>query len=153
MKRSAMFGVALLVAVSLAVVARGSPAGAPGTAPGAEPAAAKVSLLFFWGVGCPHCEEARPLVDALAREQPRLVVEAIEVRKDPEGRRRFVETMKELGTTATGVPTFVVGREYVVGYAKGETDKQLRALVEKALRERCSSPTQRARGTALLQGP
>lgn len=97
-------------------------------------ASAPVTLLFFWGVGCPHCEEAKPLVDAIAREQPRLRVEAIEVRKDPEGRRRFIDTMNQLGATAVGVPTFVVGRAYVVGYAKGETDTEVRAMVANALR-------------------
>jgi thiol-disulfide isomerase/thioredoxin len=52
---------------------------------GGAVAAAPVTLLFFWGVGCPHCEEARPLVEALSREHPALRVEAIEVRRDPEG--------------------------------------------------------------------
>lgn len=126
---------ALIVAVVLAALALRSPAAAP--PPSAEPeGAATVTLLFFWGVGCPHCEEAKPMVDALAKEHPRLVVEAIEVRKDPEGRRRFLETMKELDAAAAGVPTFVVGREIVVGYTKDATDKQLRTIVVKALRER-----------------
>ncbi|CAN5807790.1 membrane protein [soil metagenome] len=104
--------------------------------PSGPDASAPVTLLFFWGVGCPHCEEARPLVEALAREHPGLRVEAIEVRRDPEGRRRFIETMTRLGATAAGVPTFVIGSAYVVGYAKGETDRQLRALVADALRPR-----------------
>ncbi len=107
-----------------------------GALPSAADASATVSLLFFWGVGCPHCEEARPLVDALAREEPRLRVEAIEVRQDAEGRRRFIDTMKRLGVTAAGVPTFVIGEAHVVGYAKGETDKQVRAMVADALRPR-----------------
>jgi len=106
-------------------------------APLTEPdASAPVTLLFFWGVGCPHCEDAKPLLDAIAKEQPRLRVEAIEVRKDPEGRRRFIDTMKQLGATAVGVPTFVIGSAYVVGYAKGETDTQVRAMVANALRAR-----------------
>jgi thiol-disulfide isomerase/thioredoxin len=96
-------------------------------------AAATVTLLFFWGVGCPHCEEARPAIESLAREHPRLRVEPIEVRRDPEGRRRFVETMQQLGAEAVGVPTFVLGSAYVVGYAKGETDQELRAMIEAAL--------------------
>jgi thiol-disulfide isomerase/thioredoxin len=36
------------------------------------------SLLFFWGTGCAHCEEARPFVERLARERPELRVQAIE---------------------------------------------------------------------------
>lgn len=93
-----------------------------------------VVLVFFWGVGCPHCEEAKPFVDALEREETRLRVERIEVRRDPEGRKRFIETMRRLGATGAGVPTFVVGDGYIVGYARGETDAEVRALVLRALR-------------------
>lgn len=92
-----------------------------------------VTLVFFWGVGCPHCEEAKPFLDTLEKEEPRLRVERVEVRRDPEGRRRYLETMKQLGAAAAGVPTFVVGTAYVVGYAKGETDREVSALVRRSL--------------------
>lgn len=99
-----------------------------------EAAAARVQLVFFWGIGCPHCEEAKPFLDALVKEEPRLSVESVEVRRDPEGRRRFLETMKRLGATTIGVPTFVVGDSYVVGYLRGETDREVREMVTRALR-------------------
>jgi len=103
-------------------------AGADVGAASKEPGTA--TLLFFWGVGCPHCEEAKPVIEALSKENPGVRVEAIEVRKDAEGRRRFLDTMKRLEASAVGVPAFVVGNAYVVGYKKGETDAQLRALVQ-----------------------
>ena len=106
---------------------------APEQAP-RDDAGAAVTLLFFWGVGCPHCEDAKPFVAALANEEPRLRVEAIEVRKDPEGRRRFLETMRRLGATAVGIPTFVAGESYVVGYAGDETARRVRTMVKAALR-------------------
>lgn len=87
------------------------------------------TMLFFWAVGCPHCEEAKPLVDRLAKEYPQLRVERIEVRNDPAGRQRFIDTMTRLDAAAVGVPTFVVGSAYVVGYAQGTTDEQVRAMV------------------------
>lgn len=92
-----------------------------------------VTLVFFWGVGCPHCEDARPFLDTLEKQEPRLRIERVEVRQDPEGRRRFLETMNRLGATAVGVPTFVIGSAYVVGYGKGETDREVTALVRRAL--------------------
>jgi thiol-disulfide isomerase/thioredoxin len=154
--KRALFALGLLLA--LALVARpiraeaqtpseGSACGAASTCPlddpldaAAEPArpeaSSQVPFLFFWGIGCPHCEEAKPLVEAITREEPRLAVEAIEVRKDPAGRQRFLETMKRLGAEAAGIPTFVVGEDYVVGYTKGETDKRVRALIAARLRPR-----------------
>lgn len=123
----------LAVALVLALVGR---AGA------AEPEA---RLVVFWGEGCPHCEDARPFVARLGAEEPRLAVEWVEVRRDPEGRARFIATMERLGAEAVGVPTFVAGDGYVVGYARGETDHEVRALVAQALR-RESGPRAPPRG-------
>lgn len=88
-------------------------------------------LVFFWGVGCPHCEEAKPFVAALAREFPELDVEQVEVRRDPRGGERFVTTMRELEAGAVGIPAFVVGRQYVIGFDPDTTEPQVRAIVER----------------------
>src|SRR5512146_1025739 len=53
------------------------PAGGESALPGAG------RLLFFWGRGCPHCEDARPFVDRVERDHPALRVERIEVRRNP----------------------------------------------------------------------
>ncbi|MBK9259851.1 MAG: thioredoxin family protein [Polyangiaceae bacterium] len=90
------------------------------------------TLFFFWGIGCPHCEEAKPAVEALAKERPDLRIESIEIRQNAVGRQRYIDTMERLGAEAVGIPTFVVGNSYIVGYTKGETDEQLRALVSSA---------------------
>lgn len=92
-----------------------------------------VMLEFFWGVGCPHCVEAERFLEVLEKEEPGLRVERVEVRQDHEGRRRFLGRMKQLGASAVGVPTFVVGAAYLVGYTQGETDREVRALVRRAL--------------------
>lgn len=110
-----------------------------------------VTLTFFWGIGCPHCEEAKPFVDAVEKREPRLRVERVEIRRDPRGRERFVETMKSLGASAVGIPTFVVGRSYVVGYVKGETDREVEALIARALSPTTSvEPTRRSLSVPML---
>jgi thiol-disulfide isomerase/thioredoxin len=103
-------------------------------APTAAAAPARAQLVFFWGIGCPHCEEAKPLLAALAREFPELEVEQVEVRRDPKGSERFVGTMRELGAGAVGIPTFVIGRDYVIGFAPETTESELRELVQRSLR-------------------
>lgn len=88
----------------------------------------KLRLAFFWGVGCPHCEAAKPFVDALARD-PGVDVERVEVRQDPAGRARFIAKMRELGAGAVGVPTFVIERAYVVGYNGPPTEAEVREAI------------------------
>lgn len=105
----------------------------------ASPHRSRVTLEFFWGVGCPHCEQARFFLEELRRERPGLTVEAVEVRNDPIGRQRFIDTLRRLGTRPSGVPTFVVGDRYLVGFTRGVSEPQLTELVDHAI-ERPSVP-------------
>ncbi|MEY4544744.1 MAG: hypothetical protein RL685_939 [Pseudomonadota bacterium] len=98
-----------------------------------EAARLRVTLSFFWGLGCSHCEEAKPFIERLRRERPELDVEAIEIRQDPVGRRRFADTTRRLGVTTLGMPLFVVGERHVVGFTKGVTEAELERLVDHAL--------------------
>ncbi len=98
------------------------------SAPAPAPPSPKLHLTFFWGVGCPHCEAAKPFVDALARE-PGVEVERVEVRQDPAGRARFIAKLRELGAGAVGVPTFVIERAYVVGYNGPPTEAEVREAI------------------------
>ncbi len=88
------------------------------------------TLLFFWGVGCPHCEEAKPTLDRLASEHPGLRVERIEVRESEAGRQRFLAIVAALDIAAPGIPTFVYGDHYLVGYQPGHTEAALGKLLE-----------------------
>ena len=113
--------VAGLVAIAIAVAA---PAGAAAAPDG--------RLTVFWGIGCPHCEAARPAVAALAAENPGLAVEWVEVRQDAAGRARFFETARRLGVEGAGVPMFVIGDRAIVGFRAGSTERELRRAVAAA---------------------
>src|SRR4030042_4286068 len=41
--------------------------------------AGSVGVYFFWGDGCPHCAQAKPFFEALARRNPRVVLRSYEV--------------------------------------------------------------------------
>ena len=99
------------------------------------------TLLFFWATGCHHCAEAESFVDDLEKSHADLRVERIEVRQDAAGRRRFLETMTRLGVKGAGVPTFVVGDEYTIGYAPGETEEEVAAMLRRAHSARARQPT------------
>jgi hypothetical protein len=114
-------GLAIAVAVLLAMRA---------VSPVAAAAPPPATLVVYWGVHCPHCEEARPFVDRLEEEVEGLEVEWVEVRRDAAGRQRFIAHMQRLGVQAAGVPTFVVGEDVVVGFRAGATDGRIRALIE-----------------------
>ncbi|MBI4952070.1 MAG: thioredoxin family protein [Myxococcales bacterium] len=102
-------------------------------APRPDAAAARATLVVFWGIGCPHCEEARPRVAELAAAHPELEVEWVEVRRDAAGRARLLATAERLGVQGPGIPLFVVGQRAIVGYRGASTRAELEAAVEDAL--------------------
>jgi hypothetical protein len=99
------------------------PASGPSTAPAAG---AGPDLVVYWGIGCPHCEEARPAVAALAARIPGLTVEWVEVRQGAGGLARLRADAARLGVAAPGIPMFVVhARVAVVGFRRGVTEGAL----------------------------
>jgi len=88
------------------------------------------TLTFFWGIGCPHCEEAEPFVASLEASGVR--VERVEVRRDPEGRRRILAEVERLGVGAPGIPLFVVGDRWAIGFVRGETDARVLEMLHPA---------------------
>jgi hypothetical protein len=91
-------------------------------------AESRAPLLFFWGVGCPHCADGEVYVERLEKELPRLRVERWEVWRDPNGRRRFAEEVRRLQIPNPGVPTFICKDRYYVGFTKGQSERPVREL-------------------------
>ena len=91
-----------------------------------------ITLVFYWGVQCPHCQTAKPFVDGLTASYPGLRVERVEVQRDTGGRQRFLEHMAALGVSGAGVPTFVVGDRSLVGFEPGRTEDAVRHLIDAA---------------------
>ncbi len=73
-------------------------------------------IYFFWGDGCPHCEEAKPFLKGLAARYPNVVVEDYEVWYNAENQERFEEMAASQGVEVRGVPAFFIGDRYFVGF-------------------------------------
>ena len=138
-------------ALALALCALGSIVGLPyRAAASATETFSGVSLYFYWGVRCTHCEVAKPFLVNLARQYPELTVVSIEVQEDAEGRQRFLEHMTALGVSGGGVPTFVVGQTSIAGFEPGRTE----ALVENAIRAAAGvTPTDTASPPSVIDLP
>jgi len=76
----------------------------------------QVHLWFFWSRHCPHCLEAKPVVERMAADLPWLVLHALEVTTQPANARRYVEMARMLGREARSVPGFIMCGEMVAGF-------------------------------------
>lgn len=111
--------------------------------PAPSPTGPLPPLLFYWGVGCPHCEDAMPFVRSL--EQAGLAVERVEVRQSAEGRDRFLSEAERLGVTAPGIPFFVLGDRHVLGFRPGVTEQRIQTMIDAAAAGEPASPEEAVR--------
>jgi hypothetical protein len=81
----------------------------------------RVHLYFFWSRHCPHCQEARPFVDALPHRLPWLVLHSLEVSGSQANAQRYLDMATRLGQEASSVPAFMFCGKMLVGYGAAET--------------------------------
>jgi cytochrome c biogenesis protein CcdA len=85
------------------------------TTPSAE-GPPRVHLYFFWSMRCPHCLEARPQVEELARTHPWIVLHSLELTRQRENVQRYMAMAADLGQQAQSVPAFLFCGQMRVGW-------------------------------------
>lgn len=80
-----------------------------------------VELHFFWSRTCPHCQAARPFVEALPAHLPWLVLHSHDVTADRAAAERYVAMAEALGQQAGSVPAFFYCGRMETGFDTAET--------------------------------
>ena len=75
-----------------------------------------VHLYFFWSVRCPHCLEARPEVEGLARQHSWIILHALELTQHRDNVERYIAMARDLGQQAQSVPAFLYCGQMQVGW-------------------------------------
>jgi hypothetical protein len=81
----------------------------------------QLQLYFFWTTACPHCQEARPFVEALPATRPWAALHSLELNGHPEHVRQYQTMAAQLGQEAVSVPALLFCGEMHVGWDKAET--------------------------------
>lgn len=89
----------------------------------------KVTILFFWGEGCPHCAAAKPFLERLAEKYPEIEIKSYEVLNNEKNLRFLEETAKARGAVVKGVPVIFVGNRVFEGF-----DENVAKEMEEAVR-------------------
>jgi len=71
--------------------------------------------VFFWGAGCPHCENVEKFLKDNGGLEEKLKLKKIEVFNNPNGQKLFLEKIKECGLSTPGVPVFYKGGKCAQG--------------------------------------
>lgn len=112
----------------LAVVAALLAWSAPGVAQPADPwvqpgpdGRLHVQLYFFWSATCPHCQEARPFVEAVPAQRPWVTLHSLLLNGHPEHVRQYREMAAQLRQDAASVPALLFCGEMHVGWHRTDT--------------------------------
>jgi thiol-disulfide isomerase/thioredoxin len=85
----------------------------------------RVHLYFFWSERCPHCLEAGPQVEALARAHPWIILHALELTRNRQNVERYQAMAADLGQQARSVPGFLFCGQMWVGWDGEATGRAL----------------------------
>ena len=89
-----------------------------------------VRLYYFYSPTCPHCQAAKPFIEALAARSPWLELQKYPVKDNRENARLYYDTAQALGVEALSVPGFIYCRQVSIGYESATTTG---AALERAL--------------------
>ena len=102
-------------------------------------AADQVTIYFFWGQGCPHCEHEKEFLSGLQSEYPQIAVRDFEVWQNADNRQILIDIGNKLGIEIAGVPFTVVGDKHFIGwYDENSTGTAIEEAVKKAIDSGCS---------------
>ena len=76
----------------------------------------KAHIYLFWGDGCPHCAEEKPVLEALAEKYPGVELHFYEIWFNEDNQELMQKMADHYGFEPTSVPTTFIGGQYWVGY-------------------------------------
>jgi thiol-disulfide isomerase/thioredoxin len=92
-------------------------------------------LYFFWGEGCPHCEDEKDFLELLQQQYPELEMRWFEVWDHPEFAKLADAMRKAYGEKIATVPMTFIGDGVIVGFRSYEEtgvriEEQVKVCVE-----------------------
>lgn len=104
-----------------------------------------VTIYFFYGDGCPHCEREKPFIEEMKRRYPELQVRSYEVWHNRANAEFFSRLAGAYGFEASGVPaTFIGDMEPVIGFSHDGTSRErIEKGIRSCLERGCPDPAER----------
>lgn len=73
-------------------------------------------IYFFWGDGCPHCEDEKEYLAKLLEKYPQVELKDYEVWYDQNNQDLLMNIAENMGFDARGVPLTIIGEQYWIGF-------------------------------------
>ncbi|MBN1763060.1 MAG: hypothetical protein JW878_08315 [Methanomicrobia archaeon] len=104
----------------------------------AATAQSTVSLYYFYGADCPHCQEFTPVINELAQEYPELDVHKCEISYNETNSDLFNAFIQAYDPPAVDIPAVFIGNSAVIGLELSK--ERLEAEIAFCLENECPDP-------------
>lgn len=94
-------------------------------------------IYLFYGQGCPHCERAKPVIDALVKKYPQVQLKTYEVYFNTTNQKMFEDFQQRYAVTEKGVPTLFIGDRALIGETAIRTELEERIIWSASNQEIC----------------
>ena len=91
----------------------------------------KVNIYFFWGNGCPHCEEEFKFFESIKTEYGNyFTLNTFETWYDEDNRELLEQFASNMNDEITGVPYTIIGNKTFKGFSARYEEEMLNAIKE-----------------------
>lgn len=92
----------------------------------------KINIYFFWGDGCPHCEEEYEFWDSIIDKYKNKInkIYGLEVWNNKKNANNMKKFAKFKGDEIKGVPYTIIGEKTFVGFEKSKKKAMIEAIEE-----------------------
>ena len=101
-----------------------------------------ITVFYFYGDGCSHCEKVKPILADLIVKYPDLDIRQLEVYKNVTNQETFARMSRQYGVSSPGVPTIYIGATAMVGDVEIKDRLEATSLAEKAWIASCNGTAQ-----------
>ncbi len=105
-----------------------------------------IEIWFFHSNGCPHCAQAEPVLEQMAEDNDNVTLYSLELSQSVENQQLFLTMAEIYAEEANGVPTVLIGDNWIDGYIPIE----FKTSLDDCLANGCENPS--AKMDAYLQG-
>jgi thiol-disulfide isomerase/thioredoxin len=89
-----------------------------------------VNLYYFHAEGCSTCALETIYLEELVKSEPNLVLHSYEIAYNKENQKLSEDVGELLNQPINSTPTLIIGREVIVGFQEGTTDKTIEAAIK-----------------------
>jgi len=102
----------------------------------------KVAIYFFWGDGCPHCDNQKSFMAKWIEKYPDIEIKTYETWGNDSNKAILEGLAKAYGANVQGVPMTFIGDKYWVGYNDG-LGAEMENKINECLANACENPGDR----------